>query len=228
MIKVGQEVEHHKLCRPFLSSKDIIEAKTEVEVQELPYVNEKIFKVAKAITQYLADVMKTNAGIFDETVEIRFLRNLRQKAEDVEKNNKNIKGLELMLETINTITVDSRGNEDLHWVFVFSKRLQRLTDEKLDILHKIKKTEAETKTDNVKETIRNSFIRNSNLRLSNTREKLSQSINFDDVKTALLSPYRKRDTQNDPRLKDIRVKDKHGMRLLGDVVLSKKNDSRNY
>jgi len=206
LIKEGAEAEHQKSCRPYLSSKEVIEAKAEVEVTELPYTNEMIFKVAKAITQYLAEVMKTNAGIFDETVEIRFLRNIRQKAEDIEKNNRNIKALEIMLDTINQITYDSKGNSELYWVFVFSKRLQKLTDDKIGILEKIKRSEAENKTENVQDAIRQSFINNSNLRLTTIKEKMSQSINFDDVKTVLMSPYR-RETKIDTRLKELKIKD---------------------
>lgn len=86
-----------------MTNKDLIESKAEFDVVELPYVNEKIFKVSKAITQHLSDVLKTNAGIFDETVEIRFLRNLRQKAEDIEKNNRNIKALNQMVDSTNQI-----------------------------------------------------------------------------------------------------------------------------
>ena len=216
LIKYDKGLEGHKTNRPYLTSKEVIEAKTDIELDELPYVNEKIFKVSKGITQHLADLLKTNAGLFDETVEIRFLRNLRQKAEDSEKNNKNIRGLELMLDSVNQITNDSKGNEELHWVFVFSKRLQGLIDNKLDVLHKKKQTEAQTKTESVQENIRNSFINNSNLRLTNSKDKLSQSINFDDVKSALTSPYRNRGTQNDPRLKDLKIRKRKGMGLFND------------
>ena len=227
LVKNGRELEHQKICRPFLSSKDVIEAKTEVEIQELPYVNEKIFKVSKAITQRLSGVLKTNSGIFDETAEIRLLRNLRQKAEDTEKNNRNIKGLEIMLESMNQITNDSKGNDDLYWVFVFSKRLQRLTDDKLDILHKIKESEAQTKSDNVQDSIRNSFIKDTSLRLTNTKHKLNQSINFDDVKSVLLSPYRNRETASDSRLKNLKIKNHKGTKLLNDSTLYNKRNTRN-
>lgn len=197
-------IQHQKQCRPFLSNKEVIEAHSGIEITGLPYINEKIFKVAKAITQHLAVIMKTNAGIFDETVEIRFLRNLRQKAEDVEKNNRNLKGLEIMLDSINQITYDSKGNSDIYWVFLFSKRLQGLTDNKLEILYKMKESENENKKENVQESIRQSFINNSNLRLTTIKDKMSQSINFDDVKSALVSPYR-RGSKGDTRMRDLKI-----------------------
>ena len=103
LIREGQESGHLKSCRPFLTSKDLIENKCEIDVVELPYINEKLFKVSKAIIQHLSDVLKTNAGIFDETVEIRFLRNMRQKTEDIQKNDKNITSLYQMLDSLNQI-----------------------------------------------------------------------------------------------------------------------------
>ena len=83
LIKEGKEEEHLKSCRPFI--RKTAGDSEDNPIDDLPYVNEKIFKVSKAITQHLSDVLKTNQGIFDETVEIRFLRNLRQKADDMEK-----------------------------------------------------------------------------------------------------------------------------------------------
>lgn len=85
LIKEGKEEKHLQIWRPFVPSKELLDGDEENSANNLPYVNEKIFKVSKAITQHLSEILKTNAGIFDETVEIRFLRNLRQKTEDIEK-----------------------------------------------------------------------------------------------------------------------------------------------
>lgn len=187
-----------------MTSKDVIETKGEFDVIELPYINEKIFKVAKAITQHLSDVLKTNAGIFDETVEIRFLRNLRQKAEDIEKNNKNVKALIQMQESTNQICYDSKGNSDLYWVFIFAKRLSKLTDDKIDLLEKMNKIREQNAQEI--EQVRQTFIDKSSLRLTTIKDKMSQSINFDDVKSVLLSPYR-RETKIDSRFADLEIKD---------------------
>jgi hypothetical protein len=186
-----------------LTSKDVIETKGEFDVVELPYINEKIFKVSKAITQYLSDVLKTNAGLFDETVEVRFLKNLRQKAEDIEKNNRNVKALSQMVDSTNQISYDSKGNSDLYWVFIFAKRLSKLGDEKADNLEKINRMKANNleEVDNVRQT----FVDKSSLRLTTIKDKMSQSINFDDVKSMMMSPYRA-DARVDSRFTDLKIK----------------------
>lgn len=185
----------------------MIEDKTEYQIVELPYVNEKCFKVSKAITQYLSEVLKSNAGLFDETVEIRFLRNLRQKAENVEKNDKNTKALNQMLESINQICYDSRNNPELYWVFLFSKRLSKLTDNKIEILENVEKVE-QSKNDNLEE-IRQTFADKSALRLTSVKDKTNQSINFDEVKSLLMSPYRRKETRVDSRFADLDIKEKN-------------------
>lgn len=188
-----------------MTNKEHVEDKGELDLVELPYINEKIFKVAKAITQHLSDVLKTNAGIFDETVEVRFLRTLRQKAEDSEKNNKNMNALNQMLDSINQICYDSKGNAELYWLFIFSKRLSKLVDQKIEILEKINEHKI------VKEEIANvtTIVDKGSLRLTNVKDKMSHSINFDDVKSVLVSPY-KRDTRVDSRFQDLIVKERNG------------------
>jgi hypothetical protein len=203
LIREGQEEIHLKKWRPFLTNKDLIESKAEFDVVELPYINEKIFKVSKAITQHLSEVLKTNAGIFDETVEIRFLRNLRQKAEDIEKNNRNIKALNQMVDSTNQICYDSKGNSELYWVFIFSKRLSKLADEKTELLDKMNRMKQNNQDD--MENVRQTFIDKTSLRLTSIKDKMSNSINFDDVKEVLGSPYRK-ETRVDSRFTDLHFK----------------------
>ena len=206
LIKEEEQEIHHKAWRPFFTSKELIEEKGEFQVNDLPYVNEKIFKVSKAITQHLSDVLKTNAGIFDETVEIRFLRILRQKSEDIEKNNRNIKAITQMNDAITQVLDDSRGNSDLYWVFVFSKRLSKLTDDKMDLIEKInKEKELQEECQN---KVRETFIDKTSLRLTTIKDKMSQSINFDDVKSVLMAPYTK-ESKNDSRFVDLRIKGKN-------------------
>ena len=185
----------------------MIHDKANVNPTELPYANEKIFKVSKAITQHLSDVLKTNEGIFDETVEIRFLRNLRQKAEDIEKNNKNIKAHYQMLDAVNQICYDSKGNHELYWVFLFAKRLASLSDDKIRVLERIDQTQKETEQ-NI-QNVRQTFADKTSLRLTTIKDKSSQSIIFDDVKSILMAPYRHGgDTKSDSRFADLTIKDK--------------------
>jgi hypothetical protein len=191
-----------------LTNRDVISDKANLMATELPYANEKIFKVSKAITQHLSDVLKTNEGIFDETVEIRFLRNLRQKAEDIEKNNKNIKAHFQMLDSINQICYDAKGNHELYWVFIFAKRLASLEDDKLRVLENIDRTHQDTQQ-NI-QNVRQTFADKSALRLTTVRDKNSTSINFDDIKSVLLAPYRQGgDTRVDTRFVDLDVKNKN-------------------
>lgn len=166
-------------------------------------MNEKIFKVSKAITQHLSDVLKTNEGIFDETVEIRFLRNLRQKAEDIEHNNKNMKSLNQLLDAVNHICYDSKDNSELYWVFIFSKRLSKLSDEKIALLERIERYRRENKEQ--VENVRQTFVDKTSLRLTTIKDKMSQSINFDDVRSILVSPYA-RETKVDSRFADLDIK----------------------
>lgn len=205
LIREEEQDTHHKAWRPFFTSKELIEEKGEYQINDLPYVNEKIFKVSKAITQHLSDVLKTNAGIFDETVEIRFLRILRQKAEDIEKNNRNIKAISQMNDAISQVLEDSKGNSDLYWVFIFSKRLWKLTEDKIDLIDKMQK-EKELQEE-CQNKIRETFVDKSSLRLTTIKDKMSQSINFDDVKSVLMAPYT-RDTKVDSRFVDLKFRGK--------------------
>ncbi len=191
-------------CRPFKRSKDSVDEDGN-EIDDLPLVNEKIFKVSKAITQHLSDVMKTNAGIFDETVEIRFLRNLRQKADDIEKNNKNLIAQNQMLDSINQITNDSRSNSELYWVFIFSKRLSQLTGDKIEIMDRLEE-ERKMHREEI-DQIRNTFADKGSLRLTTIKDTISQSINYEDVKSVMMSPYRAGgETQVDSRFVDLNIK----------------------
>ncbi|CAI2369285.1 unnamed protein product [Moneuplotes crassus] len=206
-ITEGEEEKHLKICRPFTKTSETVDEDGN-EIEDLPHVNEKIFKVSKAITQHLSDVMKTNAGIFDETVEIRFLRTLRQKAEDIEKNNKNLIAQGQMQDSINQITYDSKNNRDLHWVFVFSKRLGKLTGDKLEIMERIDQ-ENKIKKQEIQQ-IRSTFIDKGSLRLTTIKDKASQSINYDEVKSVMMSPYRaKGETVVDSRFADLNIKKKN-------------------
>lgn len=52
-----------------------------MQTDEIPYIDEKIFKVSKAITKHLANELKTVEGLFLETTAIENLKDLRTKAD---------------------------------------------------------------------------------------------------------------------------------------------------
>lgn len=196
-----------EVCRPYKRSSDAVDEDGN-DIDDLPLVNEKIFKVSKATTQHLSDVMKTNSGIFDETVEIRFLRNLRQKADDIEKNNKNLIAQRQMLDSTKQITNDSKSNSELYHVFIFAKRLAMLTDEKIGIMENIEQ-EKKMQQEEI-EQVRSTFVNNGSLRLTTIKDKISQSINYEDVKSVMMSPYRAGgETQVDSRFVDLNIMKKN-------------------
>jgi len=113
-----------------------------------------------------------------------------------------------MLESINQICNDSKGNNELYWVFIFSKRIAKLTDDKLDVMEKI-----ETHKKNNQEqlnNIRQTFADKGSLRLTTIKDKTSQSIIYDDIKSVLMSPYRDRgEPRVDSRFVDLNIMKKN-------------------
>ena len=72
------DVKKHKnsgKCRPILPSIEALERNGEI-VDKVPYTEEKIFKVSKAITNHLAEVLKTKEGLFSEINAIENLKTL--------------------------------------------------------------------------------------------------------------------------------------------------------
>jgi len=64
-----------KFCRPTLPRLELIRSKGGV-VDEMPYVDEQIFKCSKAITKHLAQELKTKEGLFNETTQVNNLKQL--------------------------------------------------------------------------------------------------------------------------------------------------------
>ena len=103
-------------------------------------------------------------------------------------NNNNIIAHNQILDSINQLTYDSKGNSDLYWVFIFAKRLSKLEDDKINIIENIEKNK-KISEDHMN-SIRQTFADKSSLRLTTIKDKTSQSINYNDVKSVLVSPYR--------------------------------------
>jgi len=63
--KDQMETHLDKFCWPTLPWLDLIKSKG-ANVDEIPYLDEQIFKVSKAITKHLANELKTKEGLFNE------------------------------------------------------------------------------------------------------------------------------------------------------------------
>ena len=65
-----------------------------MEYDWLQYAEAKIFKVSKAITKHLANVLKTSEGLFLETTVVDNLWSLRDLCDDMVKNKDNLAWME--------------------------------------------------------------------------------------------------------------------------------------
>lgn len=81
--------------------------------------------------------------------------------------------------------------------------MSKLADEKTDLLDKMNKAKQSNQDD--MENVRQTFIDKTSLRLTSIKDKMSNSINFEDVKEVLGSPYRK-ETRVDSRFTDLHIK----------------------
>lgn len=87
---------------------------------------------------------------------------------------------------------------------MFAKRLGRLTDEKIDQIEKAQEVKAQKKRQ--EEDIRQTFLDKTSLRLTTIKDKMSQSINYEDVRNVLTSPYGR--DKHDSRFVDLKIKGK--------------------
>ena len=73
-VEEGQMDTHvDKLCRPTLPRLDLIKTSGAM-IDEMPYLDEQIFKCSKAITKHLAKELKTKEGLFNEVSEVNNLK----------------------------------------------------------------------------------------------------------------------------------------------------------
>lgn len=85
MVKESQKEIHPDKCRPLLPNIDTLEAKGQ-EVDRLPYIDEKIFKVSKAVTNHLSELNKKSEALFQNNQAVKHLSTLRDRAEEVLNN----------------------------------------------------------------------------------------------------------------------------------------------
>mmetsp|Transcript_28661 Transcript_28661/g.25371 ORF Transcript_28661/g.25371 Transcript_28661/m.25371 type:complete len:146 (+) Transcript_28661:814-1251(+) len=126
----------------------------------------------------------------------------------MEKNNKNLTAHNQIQDSVNQICYDSKGNSDLYWVFIFAKRLSKLENDKMDVLDGVQKTQ-KVQEDHMN-SIRQTFADKSSLRLTSVKDKTSQSINYGEVKSILVSPFRAGgEARVDSRFVDLNIRNKN-------------------
>ena len=124
---------HSSSCRPHLPNFENLR-KAGVDVDEMPYVNERLFKCSKAMTKFIANQLKTKEGLFLETSAIDNLKAIRDIADGMSRNQDNYKKQVNQTAIVEEVALKTRGLDKHHNVYFFMHRMRALANQKLEFM----------------------------------------------------------------------------------------------